>query len=43
MICGAVFDTNENSRTRIRQWLIRYLMQASREMDMLWFTEVVSV
>ena len=43
MICGAVFDTNEESRTRIRQWIIRYLMQASREMDMLWFTEVVSV
>lgn len=42
MICGAVFDTNENSRTRIRQWIIRYLMQASREMDMLWFTEAVS-
>ena len=42
MICGAVFDTNENSRTRIRQWLIRYLMQESREMDMLWFTEAVS-
>ena len=43
MICGAVFDTNEESRTRIRQRLIRYLMQASREMDMLWFTEAVSV
>lgn len=43
MICGAVFDTNEESRTRIRQWIIRYLMQASREMDMLWFTEAVSV
>lgn len=43
MICGAVFDTNENSRTRIRQWIISYLMQASREMDMLWFTESVSV
>ena len=43
MICGAVFDTNEESRIRIRQWLIRYLMQASREMDMLWFIEAVSV
>ena len=26
MICGAVFDVNEESRTYIRKWLIDYLI-----------------
>lgn len=42
MICGAVFDVNEESRTYIRKWLIDYLIKENMEMDMLWFTEETS-
>ena len=39
MICTAVFEKADKTRELLREWLVRYLVQAGREMNLLWFTE----
>lgn len=38
MICAAVFEKKEKSRELLREWLVRYLVQSNRELNLLWFT-----
>ena len=42
MICAAVFETDERVRELLREWMVEYLIQENRELNLLWFTQDVT-
>lgn len=39
MICLAVFETDPERKSVIKEWLVRYTIQQNCEMELLWFTD----